>query len=241
MNTKDTNRYRMITSVRATLADHEKNNSWTKIPALVQVVDELDTITAGIALHLGVTASPSGAAVSKKGALSALVGSAHEVAAAVHAWATAEEDENLAAEVDFSPTDLAKGRDAKIVARCKNIAAHASDNLDALADYNLTQAKVTALSKKIEAFDTLSTQPRQRVAKKAAANQALPRLLNQGRNLLTRRMDRLMVPFRTTEPELYAEYQTARKIVDSRATLGNRKANNIVEANTTPAEVLKAA
>ena len=51
MNTKDTNRYRMITSVRATLADHEKNNSWTKIPALPVAGDEAKSLAGSVAGH----------------------------------------------------------------------------------------------------------------------------------------------------------------------------------------------
>jgi O-antigen/teichoic acid export membrane protein len=65
------------------------------------------------------------------------------------------------------------------------------------------------------------------VAKKAAANKALPRLLNQGRNILTRRMDRLMVQFRVSAPELFAEYRAARKIVGQPGSQ-NGKATNIV-------------
>ena len=78
------------------------------------------------------------------------------------------------------------------------------------------------------------------MAKKVAANRALPRLFKQGRNILTRRLDRLMVQFRTSAPEFYAEYKAARKIVNP-PTSQNGETNNIVSANTNGAEVLKAA
>ena len=230
----------MWTSVRGTLASHGNDNTWMKIPALVTAVGEFDTVITGVATQLEVTVLPDGAAASKRTALASLVNSAHEIGAAVHAYATEEGDDELAAEVDFSPSALAKGRPASVVARATRINALAAENLAELGDYNITQAKLTALGKKTDAFEKLASKPRQGVARKAAANKALPRLLNEGRNILTRRMDRLMVQFKERAPEFYAEYKSARKIVGQPAQSG-RQASNIVAADTKPAELLKAA
>ena len=86
-------------------------------------------------------------------------------------------------------------------------------------------AKLTALGKKIEAFKKVQTRPRQGVAKKAAANKALPRLFLQARNILTRRVDRLMVQFKASAPEFFAEFETARKIVNQPGSQGTRATN----------------
>lgn len=240
MQAKDQNRYRMFISVRGTLTEHETDNTWTGIPALVTAVDELDAVVSGIALQLETTTLPSGAAASKKTALESLVIYAHEIAAAIHAYATEGGDDELAAEVDFSPSDLAQGRPATIVARCTNIASLATENLALLADYKITQAKVTALTKKTAAFEKLASKPRQGVAKKAAANAALPRLLKQGRNILTRRVDKLMVQFRESAPEFYNEYKSARKIVGQHGAQNERKSPDIFPAAKT-GELPKAA
>jgi hypothetical protein len=96
-------------------------------------------------------------------------------------------------------------------------------------------------TKKIEAYEKVCSKPRQNVAKKAAANRALPRLFKQGRNILTRRMDRLMAQFRTTAPEFYAEYKTARKIVNPPTPQNGNEANKIVSADTNGPDLLKAA
>lgn len=184
---------------------------------------------------------PSGATASKKSALGSLAPLAHEIAAAIHAYATESGDDELAAGINSSPTDIAKGRPASLVARCTNIASCATENLPALAEYKITQAKLTALTKKTAAFEKFASKPRQSVAKKAAANAALPRLLKQGRNILTRRVDKLMVQFRESAPEFYSEYKTARKIVDQRGSQNSRTATNIVPADTKPEDVLKAA
>ena len=81
------------------------------------------------------------------------------------------------------------------------------------ADYNITQAKLTALTKKITAFEKQSPKPRQGVTKRSAANKAARRFLKQGRALLNGPIDKLMGQFRDTQPEFYAEYKAARKIV----------------------------
>jgi hypothetical protein len=240
MTTKDQINYRMWASVRGVLASHETDNTWTTIPALVKAVGAFDTVTINVATQLEVTALPGGAAIAKETAKKALVGPAHEVAAALHAYATEIGDDELAAQVDFSLSDLAQGHPASVNARCTRIAALATENLEGLEDSNITQAKLTALAKKITAFEKLASKPRQGVAKKAAANKALPRLMKQGRKILKRRIDRLMVQFKTSAPEFYAEYRTARKIVNAPATQ-NGQATNIVAANGAANDLLKAA
>lgn len=180
-------------------------------------------IVTGIAAQLGITSKQSGAVSSKDALLITVAAAAHEVAAGIHAYAQETGDPELAAEVDFSVTDIATGRPAAVVARCTNIAALGAEHLDSLADYNITQAKLTALTKKITAFEKQVPKPRQSVARKAAANKAARRLLKQGRDLLNGRMDKLMVQFRETQPDLYAEYKTARKIVNSAAPSNDRK------------------
>jgi hypothetical protein len=230
----------MFTSVRGTLAGHEDKNTWTEIPGIVKAVDDLDIVIEGVATQLEATAVFSGAVAAKLRAQEALAVAGHEIAAAIHACATAAGDEELAAEVDFSLSDLSKGHPVSIIALCTRIGAIASEELAMLADYNITQAKLTALTRKIEAFEKVCSKPRQNVAKKVAANRALPRLFKQACNILTRRLDRLMVQFRTSAPEFYAEYKSARKIVNP-PTSQNGEANNIVSANTNGAEVLKAA
>jgi hypothetical protein len=224
----------MFTSVRVTLAGHEDNNSWSAIPGLVKAVDDFDKVITGIAIQLEATAVPSGATAAKDTALENVAGATYEIACA-----TAAGDDELAAEVDFSLSDLSKGHPASVIARATRIGAIASEELAMLADYNITQAKLTALTKKIEAYEKVCSKPRLNVAKKAAANKALPRLFKQGRNILTRRMDRLMAQFRTSAPEFYAEYKTARKIVNPPTSQNDAK--NIVAANTNGGDVLKAA
>lgn len=51
------------------------------------------------------------------------------------------------------------------------------------------------------------------VSERKAAHEKLAKLFAQTDALLKNQLDRLMVRFRETEPELYATYQNARRII----------------------------
>jgi hypothetical protein len=105
---------------------------------------------------------------------------------------------------------------------------------DDLADHGVTSAKLTALKKKIDGFDTISTKPRQSVAKRSAATTRLPVLFRKACRCLSKQLDRLMVQFKSTAPEFYAKHQAARSVVSTGTRSGN--VENVVAApNTTPA------
>ena len=151
-------------------------------------------------------------------------GAGYEVAAAQYAYADEAGKTQLAAQSDFSASDLATGSEGEVVGRCANISALTATNLDALGEFNVTQAKLAALDKKVAAFQNLAPKPREGVAKKAAANKELKRLYTKGRGISTRRVDRLMVLFKSSAPEFYAEYRTSHKIVNPAAMQPARKA-----------------
>lgn len=85
----------------------------------------------------------------------------------------------------------------------------------------------------------MASKPRQGVAKQAAANKAVTRFLTKARQILSQRIDRLMVPFRTSAPEFYTEYKTARSIVDTRGT--QERKTIVITADTNPVGLPKAA
>lgn len=156
----------------------------------------------------------------------------HEVAGAVHACAVKSANDDLAARTDLSRTGITEGRDAAIVTRCQTLLETASGVLESLGEYQITQAKLNTLKKRIEAFDKLRSKPRQKVATSSAATNQLPKLFRQASTLLSRRLDRLAVQFKETQPDLYAAYQAARVVVKSGSA---QKNSNVVPlTNTAP-------
>jgi hypothetical protein len=79
--------------------------------------------------------------------------------------------------VDFSRSDVGKGRDTEVVARCQDILAAATENVGSLGDYGVNAAKLTALKKKLENFQAVLAKPRQGRATTSSATKELAKLL----------------------------------------------------------------
>ena len=86
--------------------------------------------------------------------------------------------------------------------------------------------------------------PRQAAASRKAATRRIPVVLRQAARLLRKRLDPLMVPFKASEPEFYAQYKAARRIVQpgTAESADNTKAKKAKAANASqPTTVPKAA
>ena len=161
-------------------------------------------------------AGKSGAASAKKLALVALGKAGEEIIGAVLAYANEQALPELAAKVNYAPTDFISGNARKIVTRANTVHAAATEALANLADYRITAAKLTAFKKKIDAYDSVKTSPRENIVERSAANQLLPQLIRTAVNIFRDQLDGLMVQFKSEHPNFYEEYFSARSIVDTR-------------------------
>ncbi len=206
--TAKTNSYQAITGI---FASHPTEVA--SIPALRLGVERFTDNMLGIDTNAKTQASPSGAGKAKQIALLTLVDCSELVAGAVHSLAEDNEDAELTAQVDFSRSDLLAGSGAAIVARARGIYDTAKEYLADLAPHGVTQAKLTAFSQAIKTYDNLRSTPRQARAAKAAATKQLARLVPKADRILSRTIDKLMVQFKSANPEFYDKYQTARSVV----------------------------
>ena len=221
MKIQQNNKLRSYTTVDAKLDKHE--SKWTGLAAFAAGAARFKGLIGEIQ-DLGQTqASRTGAASEKSYALEALGNAAFEVGAAVHAFAVAQEDYALEGRVDFSRSSVTLGRESSVVARCRDIHAAATEHLADLADYGITAAKLTALKKKIDAFEASLSKPRQQVATSSAATLALAENFSEADTVLNKCLDKLVYQFKASAPDFFNEYQTARAIVNIR---GGRKTND---------------
>jgi hypothetical protein len=175
--------------------------------------------------------SRNGLSAAKATAKKQLIDVAHDVASAVVSYGAETEDDDLVGRCSFSPTQLAKGSDGTVVSRCKGLHVAATEVVDDLGEHGVTPAKLTTFKKKIDGFDKISTKPRVSVGRSSAATRRLPVLFRQASQLLTKRLDTLMVQFKNTQPEFYARYKSARRLV-SAATRSAKDAK--AKAGATP-------
>lgn len=219
-----------LTNTHLVLLDFSEPKDGSKsllvLPALKDGINELGDLLAGIDVQSKKQADSSGVSLAKENALLALGDATYDVARAVRAYASENGNPILAGQVMFSRSELVRGADKKIIDRAELIRDAAADTIDELADYGVTQVKVTTLTKKIEAFRKAQPMPRQRTGKSSAATKELKQIFQSARELLNERVDGLLVQYKASHAEFYNQYVSARKIVEpaSRAKKSDEQA-----------------
>jgi hypothetical protein len=242
MEARDKNTYRMLTTVQSTYEANKTLKAITNIPALVKAHNDLAAVNAEIASELEETVTPPGPspATSVKTALfTEAVESCAELAGAVHSYAVDNQDADLATRSNYSETNLRKGREPIIVAKCTKVVTVATEVADDLDDYGYTAQDVVNVGKSVEAFAKSCPKPRQTISKRSASNQALPKLLRKARRIVTSRIDKLTLQLRKTAPAFYAEYKAARKVVAKPGSQSDNSAKG--SADSVPTALSKAA
>lgn len=103
--------------------------------------------------------SLKGIAADKNNLKQALCKKAAETAGIIYAYASANADETLKAEVNFTRSALLRTRDDALAPRCQNIHDRAA-NQAALADYGIKPTDLTELQNAIDAYSAAAPKPR---------------------------------------------------------------------------------
>ncbi len=212
MNSTQANKLNSYLAVQSVL---EGTEVWKALPAFVTGAEELDDHISTLQSLAQTQTSRNGAAAEKAQAFQVLVDAAFETAAATRACAVASSNRELARRVDFSRSDVGKGRDTEVIARCQDILAAATEHLDSLGDYGITQAKLTSLKKKIDAFQAVQPKPRHGRAMSSSATKELAKLFREVDELLNDRLDGMAFQFKDTQAAFYNEYTAARSVVNA--------------------------
>ena len=188
-------------------------STWTPLGAFKRAVTAFNDSLETIDELARIQADKSGAGAEKALCLVALVTDTHTIGSAVAALASDTKDAALAAKVNFSRSDLSRGREAQVITRCENIHAAVTENLVALDDeYGVTQAKLTALQTKITAFRAAQPKPRRTRASSSAATEQLRACFVLADQILREKLDKLVVQFERSAPQFHAEFLSARRV-----------------------------
>ena len=160
----------------------------------------------------------TGVAEDKKQARIEVVEDTINVAASVIAWASTNKNRELVARVNFSRSTLMTARSVECVAHCQTVHDAAEENLEALADYGVTEADLEGLQEKIDAFDGVADKPREAVTKRATFTTGVREEIEAIDEILEGRLDKLALKFRGSNPEFVKDYKNARVIVDASAS-----------------------
>ena len=211
------------------------------IPSFIRASAALDEIVTGILASQRQQADKEGLAQEKSAVRAGLAEAAHEIASLAHACAVEHGLDAIAKRTDLSLSDVQAGTEAQFIDRCKGILADAQELTDDLGDCGTTAAKVNALGKLIDSFEKVKPKPRRGVAVSSSATKRLPVLFRQAARLLRSRVDRLMVPFKSSQPDFYGEFKAARKIVNLSATHTSAKVKALKKPDASAPDKSKAA
>ena len=122
----------------------------------------------------------SGHGAAKSELFQAMVDAAFTVCSGLKAFAAATENTQLFAQVDFSRTDVARGREADVVNRCQTLWDLGTANAAPLAEkYHVDASDLKALKTAISDFTDVQPKPRQSKAALSAATAELVKLFEK--------------------------------------------------------------
>ena len=191
------------------------NTVWNGLPAFATAFANFETSIATIKNRLEVqNKNVLGVSLDKTIYKTTMVDKALLVANAVYAYATDVNNFTLQSKVDFSKSDLARGRDVSILQNCELIKNEADAIITDLTDYGILAADITDLQNKIEAFVSANTAPRTAIIERKGATAEISQVLKAADTILKSKMDKLIESFKISNPRFYNLYFDARIIVD---------------------------
>jgi hypothetical protein len=161
-----------------------------------------------------VSKKTKGVAMDKGTLKQILCQTAADLAALVFAYANRTKNETLKQQVNYAKSDIEKIKDDLIVPTCNNIKKAATDNLAALADYGVTTAMVTALQTNIDNYNGAVPKPKLVKANKTTETANIKTTIKDIDNVLVNEMDKLVVGFKTANPNFVSDYKNLRVIID---------------------------
>jgi Carboxypeptidase regulatory-like domain len=133
----------------------------------------------------------------------------------LQSYANVTNDPELLESIRYSATDLKKARDTDVVGICNTILAKANANAAAIVAYGVTAAMITELQAAITAYSATLAKPKAAKSQTKTATENLVALFKEADDLLIKRLDLDIELFKTSKPELYSQYKTARIIIST--------------------------
>lgn len=205
----------------STVSDYLNNNSivWSPITAISTAKADFETAVSSIRQALQTQVIPTkGTTLDKLAAKQQLAVNCEVVSNLIHSYASQQEDNNLAQQMNYPLSVLEKMRDSVLVETADNIIAAATDNLPNMADFGLTNTTISNLTTKRNTFNTHYTKPRLAIVNRKTQTDQFNKLYKKVDNILKNRLDNLLSQFSITNPNFYKDYLNARIIINTQSS-----------------------
>lgn len=185
------------------------------VPAFQTAATALNTTISSILTTAQLEAQViKGIAQDKSELKKALCQQATDIAAAVYAFASGNNDNTLKQQVNYSLTDLLRIKDDLIGPVCTNIHDAANANIASLASYGITVASLASFMSAITTFITAVPTPRNAVSLRKAYITELKKMMKDADKILKEQMDKLIPNFNAANPQFVTAYKSNRVIID---------------------------
>ncbi|MBU1009586.1 MAG: carboxypeptidase-like regulatory domain-containing protein [Bacteroidetes bacterium] len=131
----------------------------------------------------------------------------------LQSYANVVNNPELLESIKYSASDLKKSRDTDVIGICNTVLAKANANAAAIATYGVTAAMITELQAAITAYSATLSKPKAAKSQTKTATENLTKLFKEADELLVKRLDLDIELFKTTKPDFYSQYKTARIII----------------------------
>jgi len=136
------------------------------------------------------------------------------IAAALVSYATAKNDQRLREAMQFSKKELFSATDTRLGTYAANILAAAQAASADLKAYGIGEETLVAFKANVDQHVDTVNLPRNRQAERKQAGQQIIDGLNQLRDQLKNRLDKLMLQYETSHPEFFQRYMEKRQIIN---------------------------
>jgi hypothetical protein len=156
----------------------------------------------------------SGIAADKSQLRLALCEQAISLSAALYAFASAANNNQLKNQASVSPTEFKRFNDERLVPTCANVYDALNANIAGLAPYGITAAMVTNFQNAMDVYQAKIASPRNAVSMRSAHLATLDTLFKLANAILKDQMDKMALQVKTTDGAFYVAYKSNRSIVD---------------------------
>lgn len=204
----------MYKLVRDVLASSD--TSWEGIPALVSTIEEFNAKVRLIEKKEEVQQSVSaGVSLATKDGKMGSYEKMLRIAGALRALASSTNDKKLIREVRFTKSGTVYSSKIAFLTRVDIVIQRANEHADELANYGVTAEEIAGLLVFRDDFDKLLSDPRKAINKRKNANADIYILEREVDELIYNRIDPLMLGVKESDPVLYNDYVSARKLIDN--------------------------
>jgi hypothetical protein len=133
----------------------------------------------------------------------------------MQSFANVTNNAELLESVKYSASDMKKARATDAIGICNTVLAKAYAYAGYIGTYGITADMIAELQAAIAAYSATLANPLVAKAQTKTATENLSRLYKEADDVLTKRLDLDIELFKTSKPEFYSQYNTARIVIST--------------------------